>query len=65
MPKEPIKDMGEFLYRSFKDMNLGVENSGADFLVSKIGTKAIEINKDVRIYTVSYTHLTLPTINWV
>ena len=31
-------------------MNLGVENSGADFLVSKIGTKAKEINKDVRIY---------------
>ena len=50
IPKERIKDMGEFLYRSFKDMNLGVENSGADFLVSKIGTKAKEINKDVRIY---------------
>ena len=28
-------------------MNLGVENSGADFLVSKIGTKAKEINKKV------------------
>ena len=44
--------MGEYLYRSFKDMNLGVENSGADFLVSKIGTKAKEINKDVRYISV-------------
>ena len=33
-------------------MNLGVENSGADFLVSKIGTKAKEINKELEYISV-------------
>jgi hypothetical protein len=41
--------MGDLLYSSFREMNLGVVNSGAGFLVNKIGINATEINKETKI----------------
>jgi hypothetical protein len=42
--------MGDFEYNSLKDINFGAVNSGAGFLVKRIGTSAMDIRKEVRIY---------------
>ena len=52
---------GEILYSSFILIEDIFLNFGGLRLVRRIGTKAVDNNKETKM-TVSYTHLTLPTI---